>query len=213
MSLRGDEEISLCDLKEMQDKAYSRGIITREKSAEDLVFYWVTQWQDDALGVSSLQFKGEFNILRKAGRQIMSDLRSNPVQVDFEPVQETRRDSADMLDGIYRADDRVNTSLEAYDNGSNEAIVAGVGAWELCAEYERPGDETRNQVIRRKPIYEANNNVFWDPDAKLLDKSDANWVCILEAFTHEGYENLVYKLTGRDEEFDPNSFARRQSML
>ena len=207
MSLRGDEEISLCDLKEMQEKAYSRGIITREKSSEDLVFYWVTQWQDDALGVVSLQFKGEFNILRKAGRQIMSDLRSNPVQVDFEPIQESRNDSADLLDGIYRADDRVNTSLEAYDNGSNEAIVAGVGAWELCAEYERPGDESRNQVIRRKPIYEANNNVFWDPDAKLLDKSDANYVCILEAFTHEGYEELVYKLTGRDEEFDPSSFA------
>ena len=129
MSLRDKKEISLCDLKEMQDKSYSRGIITREKSSEDLVFYWVTQWQDDALGVSSLQFKGEFNILRKAGRQIMSDLRSNPVQVDFEPMQETRKDSADLLDGIYRADDRVNTALEAYDNGSNEAIVAGVGAW------------------------------------------------------------------------------------
>lgn len=207
MSLRDKEEISLSDLKEMQDKSYSRGIITREKSSEDLVFYWVTQWQDDALGVSSLQFKGEFNILRKAGRQIMSDLRSNPVQVDFEPMQETRKDSADLLDGIYRADDRVNTALEAYDNGSNEAIVAGVGAWELCAEYERPGDETRNQVIRRKPIYEANNNVFWDPDAKLLDKSDANWVCILESFTHEGYEELVFELTGREEEFDPSSFA------
>lgn len=197
----------LSDLKKMQDKAYSRGMITRERAAEDIVFYWVTQWQDDALGLSSLQFKGEFNILRKAGRQIMSDLRSNPIQVDFEPTSEGRDDGADLLDGLYRANDRVNTTLEAYDNGSSEAIVAGVGAWELKTEYENGDVSDANQVIRRKPIYEANNTVFWDPDAKLLDKSDANWVCILESFTPHGYEELVEELTGEDESFDMSSFA------
>lgn len=196
------------ELKEMWDNAYKRGIITREKSAEDLVFYWVTQWQDDALGLSSLQFKGEFNILRKAGRQIMSDLRSNPVQVDFDPTDEGRDDGADLLDGLYRADDRVNTALEAYDNASNEAIVAGVGAWELETAYENPGSPEKRQVIRRKPLYEANNKVMWDPDAKLLDKSDANYVVILEPFSHEGYEALVEELTGEDDvEFVPSNFA------
>lgn len=202
-----DEFLDLKELKEMHQKAYDRGKITRERASEDLVFYWVTQWQDDALGLSTLQFKGEFNILRKAGRQIMSDLRSNPVQVDFEPKPETRTDGADILDGLYRADDRVNTSLEAYDNGSGEAIVCGVGAWELVTEYENDDPNSNNQIIKRRPLYEANNNVFWDPDARLLDKSDANYVSILEPFTHEGYEDLVEELTGRDEPLDMGSFA------
>lgn len=193
------------DLLEMHDKAYSRGIITRERAAEDLVFYWVTQWQDDALGISTLQFKGEFNILRKGGRQIIADLKANPVQVDFEAIPQSRSDDGDLLDGLYRTDDQTNISIEAFNNGAGEAIVAGVGAWELVPEYESL--QSKDQVIRRKPIYEANNRVYWDPDAKLLDKSDAGYVSILEPFTHEGYENLVEELTGEEVDFDPSSFS------
>jgi len=58
----------------------------------------------------------------------------------------------------------------------------------------------KNQIIVRKPIIEANNNVMWDPNAKYLDKSDATYVSILEAFSENGYIDLVKKLT--DEEID-----------
>jgi len=192
--------LELAELKEMHDKAYNNGIITRERASEDLAFYWVSAWQDNALDDSNLQFRGEFNILRKAGRQISSDLRSNPVQVNFDPKASSRDDGADLLDGLYRSNERSNTSIEAYDNASGEAIVAGVGAWELTTEYEtnRAGDD--NQIIVRKPIYEANNNVFWDANAKLLDKSDANYVSILTAYSKDGYEALVKELTGEESE-------------
>lgn len=197
--------LSLEQLKEYHDKAYNNGIITRERASEDLAFYWVSAWQDNALDDSNLQFRGEFNILRKAGRQISGDLRSNPVQVDFEPKASSRDDGADLLDGLYRSDLMANTSIEAFDNASGEGIVCGVGAWELGTEYEtnRAGDD--NQVIIRKPIYEANNNVFWDSNAKLLDKSDANYVSILTAYSREGYEALYEELTG-EESSDLSSF-------
>ena len=44
---------------ELHDKAYSRGQVTRERGADDLVFYWVTQWDDNLLGESQLQYRGE----------------------------------------------------------------------------------------------------------------------------------------------------------
>jgi len=188
--------LTLTELKEMHDKGYNNGIITRERSSEDLSFYWISQWDDSMLGDSSLEFRGEFNILRKAGRQISADLRSNPVQVDFEPKATSRNDGADLVDGLYRSDERQNTSIEAYNNASGETIVAGVGAWELRTEYESDRAGNDNQVIRRHPIYEANNNVFWDANAKLLDKSDATYVSILEAYSPDGYERLHEELTG-----------------
>ncbi len=195
MSLN-QKSLVLEELKELHDKAYNSGMITRERSADDLTFYWVSAWQDNALDGSNLQFRGEFNILRKAGRQISADLRSNPVQVDFEPKADSRDDGADLLDGLYRSDERTNTSIEAYNNASGESIVAGVGAWELVTDYvsNRAGDE--NQIIKRIPIYEAKNNVFWDANAKLLDKSDANYVSILTAYSPEGYEKLYEDLKG-----------------
>nr|WP_294975035.1 portal protein [uncultured Pseudomonas sp.] len=186
--------LKLKQLKDLHDKAYCYGQETRLRAADDLMFYWITQWDDSTLGESSLQYRGQFDVLRKAGRQIMADLRANPVQVNFVPKSESREDGADILDGLYLTDDRANTTLEAYDNATGEAVVCGVGAWELYTAYASNRAGVDHQIICRRPIYEANNNCFWDPNAKRLDKSDANYVSILEAYSPDGYEELVEEL-------------------
>lgn len=202
--------MKLDDIKQLHDKAYNANQDTRQRAADDLLFYHVTQWDDDILGQSNLQYRGQFDVLRKAGRQIISDLRANPVQMNFEPKSETSMDDADFLDGLYRSDDRRNTSLEAYDTGSQEAVVCGIGAWELHTEYESKRDGTKNQIIKRKPLHEANNNVFFDPNAKLLDKSDACYVSILTAYSEDGYKKLYKELTG-EEKLSSNFASPEQS--
>ena len=185
-------------LLEMHDKAYNSGYNTRLKAADDMMFAWVSQWSDDFLNESDLGYRGEFNILRKAMRQITTDLISNPVQVDFDPVDETDDSAADLLDGMYRADMRNNTSQEAKKNANQEVIACGVAAWELRNEWKtnKQGDE--RQIIKRYPLYEANNNVMWDPNAKLLDKSDAKYVSCLVAYSEDGYKDLCEELGADD---------------
>lgn len=204
--------LTLNKIHAMHDLAYDYGQTTRLKAADDLLFYWITQWDDNLLGQSNLQYRGEFNIVRKAGRQIVADIRSNPVQVNFVPKDEARDDGADILDGLYLTDDRANTSLEAYDNAVGEAVVCGVGAWELYADYESDRGGNDRQIIRRRPVYEANNNCFWDPNAKRLDKSDATYCSVLEAFSPEGYAKLKAELAGEpydeDDCADAVSFAQ-----
>lgn len=200
--------LTLDELQKMHDKAYLQNQQTRENAADDLVFYAVTQWDDQLLNGSQLQYRGEFNIIRKAGRQIMAELNANPVQVDFEPRDEEREDGGELLDGIYRSVDRENTSQDAYENAKNEMIICGVGAWKLYTKYETLRDGSRDQVIKRDPIYEANNKVFWDPNAHLLDKSDATYCSVLQSFTPEGYRQLVKELTGDDPgEISPTNFG------
>lgn len=204
--------MELSTLKKMFDKAYTSGQTTREKAADDLVFYWITQWDDQLLNTVPLQYRGQFDILRKAGRKILSDLRANPVQPDFKPKDDARTDDAEILDGIYRAEDRRLSSQEAYDYASQDAVVCGFGAWELFTEYvsNRAGDET--QVIKREYIPEANNTVFWDPNARKLDKSDANSVHILKAYSRYGYKKLVEELTGEEDvEIVPSNFAQPET--
>lgn len=199
--------LKINDIRDMHEKAYCSGQTTRLRAADDTLFYHITQWDATVLGESTLQYRGQFDVLRKAGRQIMADLRANPVQVNFVPKSESRDDGADLLDGLYLTDDRANTSLEAYDNAVNEAVVCGVGAWELYTEYESNRAGNDRQVIRRKPIYEANNNCFWDPNAKRLDKSDAKFVSVLQAYSQDGYRQLVEDLTGEVDEDCGSSFA------
>jgi hypothetical protein len=152
--------LDLEELKEKHDKAFLASEATRERAADDLVFYWLTQWDEDILSESQLAYRGEFNILRKAGRQILSDLETNPVQVDFEPKATDKTDVADVLDGIYRTDDTSNSSIDAYEVGKQEAVVCGAGAWKLYTEYETLQPDDDKQVIRRQAINEANNVVY-----------------------------------------------------
>jgi hypothetical protein len=198
--------LSIEKLKKLHDKAYEHGKIVRERASDDLVFYWVTQWDDTLLGESSLGYKGEFNVVRKAGRQIIGDLRANPIQVDFEPEAETSDDDSELLDGIYRSVDRQNTSIEAYDNANQECVVCGVADWELYTEYETNSVGDENQVIKRRPVYEGNNTSFCDPSAKLIDKSDADYWSMLVPYSKDGMEKLAKELTGSCESGDTAVF-------
>ncbi len=188
--------MDLKELKTLHDKAYNAGQVPREQASDDLVFYWVTQWDDQLLNDSQLQYRGEFNVIRKAGRQIMADLRLNPIQPDFKPKAETREDDAELMDGIYRATDRQLSSQEAYDYASQDAVVCGFGAWELYTEYETNQVGDMNQVIKRRYIPEANNTVFFDPNAVALDKSDARHASVLFRYSEDGYKELYEELTG-----------------
>jgi hypothetical protein len=192
-------------IRDLHEKSYLANQATRENAASDLMFYWLTHWDGATIG-STLQYQGQFDMLRKAGRQIMSDIKSNPVQVDFEPIGDDDG-SSDMADGMYRADMRSTVAQEAKDNAATETIVCGVGAWELYTKYKtnRRGDS--KQVVDRRPIYEANNNVFWDANAKLADKSDATYVSCLVPYTEDGYKNLVEELTGEKDANPKESFA------
>lgn len=187
------------EIREMHDKAYTQNQSTREQASDDLVFYWVTQWADSNLESATLQTRMEFNQIRKAGRRIITDLKTNDIQVDFEPVgdDDDNDDLADVVDGMYRSDMRRNVCLEAKENAVVEAMVCGFGAWEQVTEWKTQG-RNRSQRITRIPIYEANNTAFCDPDAKYLDKSDSDYWSILVPYTRDGYRAQYKKLTGEE---------------
>jgi hypothetical protein len=117
--------LDLKQLKDMQDKAYESGYDTRLKAADDMLFAWVSQWDDSFLQSSDLSTRFEFNIIRKAQRQILTDLILNPIQVDFDPVDDTFEEASDIMDGVYRADMRNNKSQEAKKNANQESVVCG----------------------------------------------------------------------------------------
>jgi hypothetical protein len=203
--------LTLDELKKKHDKAYNSSQVAREQASDDLVFYWVTQWDDQLLGDSQLEYRGEFNVLRKAGRQIMAELAANPVQPDFHPKDESREDDAEVMDMLYRADDRRLPSQEAYDFAKQDAVACGYGAWELYTEYKTNlvGDD--KQEIHRRYIPEANNTTFWDPQDSSLAKSNANYVSCLTRYSEDAYVDLVKELTGdEDYTFGQASFKQQE---
>lgn len=192
--------LDLVTLKRLHDKSYNAGQVNRERASDDLVFYWVTHWDDTLLREVQIDYRGEFDMIRSAGKQILADLASNPIQNDFESINDTPDEVSELADGLYRRDANHNTSLESFAVAEQEAVVCGVGAWILETKYRSNKTGSKKQAIVRRPVYEANNNGYWDPNAKRIDKSDADYFSHLNAYSENGYKKLVKELTGEEME-------------
>lgn len=175
----------------------------RTEATNDLYFSRVSQWDDWLSEYTTLQYRGQFDVVRPVVRKLVAEMRKNPIDVMYRPKDGAAPDSADVLMGMYRTDMRHNTAKISVNIGVREQIEAGVGAWRLVAEHEDQDPTSNNQVIRRVPIHEACSHVVWDCNSKQMDKSDARHCTIINPMSTDGWKQYAEE-HGLDEEEMPS---------
>lgn len=175
----------------------------RTEATNDLYFSRVSQWDDWLSDYTTLQYRGQFDVVRPVVRKLVAEMRRNPIDVLFRPKDGADPNSADVLMGMYRTDMRHNTAKISVNIAVREQIEAGVGAWRLITEYEDQDPTSNNQVIRRVPIHEACTHVVWDSNSKQMDKSDAMHCTVINAMSRDGWKAFAEK-HGFDEEEIPS---------
>ena len=193
----------------------------RLQCLQDRRFYSIAgaQWE----GNLGLQFenkaKFEVNKIHLAVMRAISEYRNNRITVNFVSRDGAEDESfADTCDGLYRADEQASGAEEAYDNAFEEAVSGGFGAFRLRTELEDEyDDESDYQRIRIEPINDADSCVFFDLNAKRMDKSDAKHCWVLVGMTPDGYKELYgdpqdYEgeatITGGSQSTGPNSVQK-----
>jgi len=163
----------------------------RLQCLDDRRFYSIpgSQWDDDLTAQFENKPRFEINKIHPAVMRIISEYRNNRITVDFMPRGGVTADElSDTCDGLYRADEQDSCGKEAYDNAFTEGIGGGMGSWRLTTEYEEPSDpDDDRQRIRFEPIYDADSCVFFDPNAKRYDKSDAQYAFVLTPIDIDTY--------------------------
>ncbi|MBK1519155.1 portal protein [Enterobacter ludwigii] len=172
----------------------------RTEATNDLYFSRVSQWDDWLSDYTTLQYRGQFDVVRPVVRKLVAEMRRNPIDVLFRPKDGTDPNSADVLMGMYRTDMRHNTAKISVNIAVREQIEAGVGAWRLITEYEDQDPTSNNQVIRRVPIHEACTHVVWDSNSKQMDKSDAMHCTVINAMSRDGWKAFAEKNGFDDDE-------------
>jgi len=138
----------------------------------------------------------EINKVHQSVIRIFSEYRNNRVTVDFRPADlDTTEETAEFLDGRYRADEQESGAQEAYDNAFEEGVAGGMGAWRLVNRERNEEDEDRDaRIISIEPIPDADNSVFFDIDAKKYDKRDATYGFVISSMQPSEYSDQ----TGND---------------
>lgn len=170
------------------DRDWAASDEARTEATNDLFFSRISQWDDWLNEYTTLQYRGQFDVVRPVVRKLVAEMRQNPVDVLYKPKDGADPNAADILMGMYRTDMRHNTAKISVNVAVREQIEAGVGAWRLVTDYEDQDPTSNNQVIRRVPIHEACSHVVWDANAKQMDKSDAKHCTIISAMSRDGWE-------------------------
>jgi hypothetical protein len=149
------------------------------------------QWEGDIGDVFDNAIKLEINLTRDGLEKIYRDYNENRIVPDFRPAGgKGDEESAATLDGLHRADSHCFKSQQARDNAFIEGTAGGFGAYRLTNEWADPFDKDSDQQ-RINPglvIADADQRVFFDPDSKLYDKSDAKFAFVITAKGRDAFE-------------------------
>lgn len=174
------------------DRAVLPQIPVREQALEARRFASIpgAQW-DGAWGEQfDNSIKMQVDKIGRGLRKLRNDYRQNRIVPDFRPSGgQSDNDTADTLDGLHRADSNYFKSQQARDNAFEEACTGGFGAYRLTNEWADPLDKDSDEQ-RVNPgliIVDADQCVFFDPDSKLYDKSDAKYAFVLTGTSPEAF--------------------------
>lgn len=136
--------------------------------------------------------KLDIHKLGKAIRKAENDYRQNRIVPDFRPAGgASDNETADTLDGMHRADGYFYKSQQARDNAFSEASRGGFGAYRMATEWADPEDKDSDEqrINPADTIVDADQSVFFDPDSKLYDKSDARYCFVLTGHSPEAFKD------------------------
>lgn len=163
----------------------------RLQCLQDRRFYSIAgaQWEGPLGEQFANKPRFEVNKIHLSVIRIFNEYRNNRIDVDFISKDGSENDKlADVCNGLYRADEQDSNAEEAYDNGFEEAVGGGIGAWRLRTKYQdEDNDDDERQRICIEPIFDADSSVFFDLNAKRQDKSDATKCYVLSSMTLQSY--------------------------
>jgi hypothetical protein len=181
------------DLESVHERAMRRfdtvAVPQRELRAQSLearrfVTISGAQWEGPWLEQFENTPRPEVDKITKSLEKIETDYRENRLTVDFLPADDFADDeTADTLDGCYRADSAFFGSDLARDNAFKEGIRGGFGAYRATEDHEDP-DDPENENLRVNPariIVDADQCVYFDGASVLYNHADAEWAFVVSA--------------------------------
>ena len=176
------EVLKRFDLAQKVDKAQ------RILAVDDMVFTHATdgQWEDNI--IQKRANKPRYTINRVAGAvdQLIGDQRQNRIGVKVTPRDKGDEKTAEVLTGLIRSIERQSCAVNAYDQAFDEQTTGGYGGWEIVTDYQ--DEDTFDQDIKIEPLDSAASTLYFDPDAKRYDKSDAQFAFKITLMTRESFK-------------------------
>jgi len=164
----------------------------RDQANESMRFVDVpgAQWEGWVKQQFANRPRMEFDKTSLAVNKFNTEWREGRVTVKYRSDDSaTSEDDAELLNGLFRKDYRKCNGVQSTDNAVQEMSKGGIGSVKLITDYLVPDDpEKMAQHIKIEPIHNSYNTLVWDPNAKKVDKSDAEWVALVITYSEDAFK-------------------------
>jgi len=181
------------------DNAFGGAEAMRKEMVETQRFVRIPKAQWEGSTVAGFEFGGErfdkyprftLNKVAKEIKRLVGEYRRNRISTKFRPTDyNSSEELADKLNGKLRADMHETQGGEALDNAYDEGLAGGMGCFRLDAplvdEFD-PGNNDRR--VGFYPVYDAASCVFFDPNSKNYDRSDALWAIEIFSMDKDSFD-------------------------
>lgn len=165
----------------------------RQRGRDDAAFAAGKQWREEDLRQRELDGRPSliFNKMTGFLHMVENEQRRNRISIVVDPVDDgIDKDTAKIDQGLIRYIQYNSKSEMAVQAAFVEACRAGLGAIKLVGQY---APRSMYQDLYIEQIPDAINHVWWDPFAKLLDRTDGRYVFESVILPKERFKTLYPK--------------------
>lgn len=145
------------------------------------------QWEPEIINSMRGRPRYTFDKVNPIIDQIVGEIRNNDFTLRVSPAGGgSDKKTAQVLDGLIRNIRNLSNAEIIFDDAAEQMISVGMSAFEVVNDYV--DSDCFDQDLLIKPIFDAHNRVYFDPNSKLPDRSDANWCFVLEEITKDEYK-------------------------
>ena len=207
-----DERELLDEARERFEQAESDSKDNRNRFIQAIHFLAGEQW-DPALKRMREQSQRPCLVMDRLTTHVnlvVNAQRQNKPAVKVHPVDNTGDVKvADIYDGVIRHIEAVSNADTAYETAGFTQAAAGQGYWRVLTQFKDETAFEQEIVISRitNPL-----SVYFDPDAREMDGSDAHWVFIVDSMNRKRFE-LKYPKNVQDwDSTDPKGWYSAETV-
>lgn len=146
------------------------------------------QWPNQLLVSRELEQKPTLTVnkTRVHCLQIINDAKQNKPGIVVHPTStEATYEAAQVYEDVVRHIEYMSRAQQAYDKAAENMVFGGLGVCRVLTEYSDSDSFDQDIIIKGVP---EPLTVYFDPDAREADKSDAEFAFVFDDMTKEKFE-------------------------
>jgi hypothetical protein len=148
------------------------------------------QWEYEIIQKMDKRPRYTFDKTSPVVDQICSDIEQAEFTIRSRPTGDFE-DNSKIFDGLIRQIMSHSSGERIIKQASRQNVISGMASWEVVSDYLTSDSFDQDLVI--KPIHNALDRVYWDPNSMEEDHSDAKWCVVLTFVEREAYEKMYPK--------------------